>query len=1107
MRTIITFDIGIASVGWAIIDLDTEAVIEAGVNIFSAAEASQNALRRSMRGSRRLNRRRSTRLKDFEKLWVMCGMSIPSSFATELVQLKNRALNERISLEELYIILYAELKNRGISYLDDAEDDSKKSSNLYARGIAYNQEQLKNKYPCQIQLERLIKYGKYRGTNSITVEDEKIDLSNVFTCAAYRAEILRFFEVQKQFYTEITDDLINGYFMIFNRKRKYYEGPGNEKSRTDYGIFTTGMDADGNYITEKNIFEKLIGKCSVYPEEYRGAMASYTAEEYNFLNDMNNLTINKRKLTCEEKKKLAERIKTSEKAPNMRKLISEVMGEKIEEFSGAREDKQGKELFHTFPVYRGMRKALAEIGRNIEELSRDELDEIGHIWTLNRDRESVLEALNAVECTITLDEEVINRLLEFRKADSNNLFGKWHSFSIRIMKELIPEMYEQPKEQMTLLTEMGYFGNRKDLFAGMTNIPSNILDEELLNPVVRRSVRITFRVFNALLEKYGMPERVVIEMPRDRNTEEEKQAINDRQATNEKEKEYIEKELKSLGIELSKKYFNAQKNLWLKLKLWNEQGGVCLYSGVAINPKDIMEHPDMFDIDHIIPISISYSDARSNKVLVYKDENRQKGNMTPYQYLSGKSDWNYDKFRSMVLQLAKSKDYPLSKAKVRNLLFTENITKNEVRQGFINRNLNDTRYASRLILNTLQSFFAAQESSTAVTVINGNFTHQMRVNMKLDKDRDATFSHHAVDAMLIAYSQMGYDAFRKLQGTFIDFETGEILDKRVYEEKMSAEAYQDFLYGNRWATIHNNITEAEKHVRYWFRVDRKCNRSLCNQTIRGTREYDSKTYKINKIDIRTTKKEELETLKKLFSEKKREQLLVYKHDRQTFDVLVQILVEYADASNPFIQYEKETGDTIRKYAKKHNGPKITSLKYTDREVGECIDVSHKYGFKKGCRKVILESLSPYRTDVYYKADENRYFFVGLKHSHIKCENGRYVIDEDAYTAALLNEKMISEGKCREDLPDLGYEFMFSLFKNDIIEYEKDGKVFRERFLSRTMPQKSGYIETKPLTAQKFSSSKQHLVGLSKATSVKKIVCDILGKEYLCGREKFTRFAD
>ena len=38
-------------------------------------------------------------------------------------------------------------------------------------------------------------------------------------------------------------------------KREYYIGPGNEKSRTDYGIYTTRTDEEGNFIDEKNILE------------------------------------------------------------------------------------------------------------------------------------------------------------------------------------------------------------------------------------------------------------------------------------------------------------------------------------------------------------------------------------------------------------------------------------------------------------------------------------------------------------------------------------------------------------------------------------------------------------------------------------------------------------------------------------------------------------------------------------------------------------------------------------------------------------------------------------------------------------------------------------
>ena len=559
------------------------------------------------------------------------------------------------------------------------------------------------------------------------------------------------------------------------------------------------------------------------------------------------------------------------------------------------------------------------------------------------------------------------------------------------------------------------------------------------------------------------------------------------------------------GIELSPADFSSQKQLTLKLKLWNEQDGTCLYSGKTIDPNDILNNPDLFEIDHIIPRSVSFDDARSNKVLVYRTENQKKGNQTPYFYLThSNGTWTYEQFKATVINLSRKKEYSVSRKKVQNLLYSEDITKIEVLKGFINRNINDTSYASRVVLNTVQNFFKAKKADTKIKVIKGSYTHQMRCNMKLDKNRDESYSHHAVDAMLIGFSELGYEAYRKLQGEFIDFETGEILKQDMWDENMSDDVYADYLYGRKWANIRSEIVRAEKNVKFWYYVLRKSNRGLCNQTIRGTREYDGKQYKINKLDIRT--KEGVSVFKKLALSKKesdRERLLVYLNDRKTFDHLVQICEDYRDAQNPFVQYEKETGDMVRKYARKHNGPRIDKLKYKDGEVGACIDISHKYGLEKGSRKVILESLVPYRMDVYYKEAEQSYYLVGVKQSDIKVENGRNVIDEEAYARTLINEKMIQPGQSREDLEDLGYAFKLSFYKNDIIEYEKNGEIFIERLVSRTMPKSRNYIETKPIDRAKFE--KQNLVGLSKTRRIRKYRMDILGNWYPCEEEEFTKY--
>ena len=224
LKYILALDIGVASVGWAVLDKESETVLEACSNIFPEASAADNQVRREMRQSRRMKRRGRTRLNDFNKLWQKYNFSIPQSRVNNIVDLKVKALNEEISLDELYLILYSYLKHRGISYLEDAQDDSVSGTSAYANGLKANAKALEKNYPCEIQKERLQTIGKYRGQTQITDDNgEKIDLSNVFTIGAYRKEIQKVFETQKIYHTELSDEFCDEFILIFNRKRKYYE--------------------------------------------------------------------------------------------------------------------------------------------------------------------------------------------------------------------------------------------------------------------------------------------------------------------------------------------------------------------------------------------------------------------------------------------------------------------------------------------------------------------------------------------------------------------------------------------------------------------------------------------------------------------------------------------------------------------------------------------------------------------------------------------------------------------------------------------------------------------------------------------------------------------
>ena len=1116
MGKIIGLDIGVASVGWAVVENDENAkIIELGSNIFDEATAANNMTRRQMRQTRRLLRRKKNRIKTFNKLWIKTGFNIKIQNINNQLELRVKALTDELTVEQLYAVLVNLLKHRGISYLDDVEDDDKTSSD-YSKSVQINTNELKTKSPCQIQLERLISNGKYRGTSKSNVDGEEVSLINVFTTSSYIKEALQILNCQKQYSNKITDSFINDYIELIKVKREYFVGPGNEKSRTDYGRWTTKKDDKGNYITENNIFEKLIGKSSFIfgneteEKKLRASSASYTAQEFNILNDLNNIIIGGRKLTKKEKLEIIEKLKNQDtvelKYNKIEKIIADVSQEDINSIRGNRIDRDENPEYHSFKIFRFMKKKLSEIGCDYDSFSRDEKDRIAHILTINTEKEEILKQLK--QSGIVTDENIREKLVEIRKKNPE-YYTKWHSFSLKVMNYLIPYMYEESKEQMSLITDEL---NKQTLKRNVMNVADGkyinkkVIVSEIYNPVVRRSISITIDILNALIKKYHDIEKVVIEMPRDKNSDDEKKRIKDTNKKNEQELNNIKNRLiNDYSITQAEEKLKRIKNLAMKLKLWEEQEECCIYSGQHIDVDDLINNPNNYEIDHIIPISISFDDSRNNKVLVKQTENQKKKNMTPVMYLNTvKREYNLEQFVQRVKYLQKKGK--INKKKMNNLLFDEDITKIDVLQGFISRNINDTRYASRVILNSCKDYFSSHNSNVKVSVIRGSFTSQMRKNLSIKKDREEDYSHHAIDAVIICYSQMGYDAYK-----YIDLDTGEIIDNEKLEAGISENDYNDIMYNTKWKLRKDNIVEAHDRVKYWYRVDKKVNRQLCNQTIRGTRLIDGIVYKINSFDIYNTKKADLE--KKLID--KKENLLMYRYDRKTYENLILLFERYKDASNPFVE-AKKNGEIAKKYAKDNNGTPINSIKYLDGEVGSCIDISHKFGFEKGTKKVILESLNPYRSDIYYNKALHRYAIVGLRYSDLKCKNNKYIIGDENYIDLLYKEGIIKENQDMKDINNNGYEFMFSLYKNDLFEYvdvDEEGKeILKEyRFLSRNNLKSKAQVEVKPINRAKYTKEidgfVQNFIRLSKVKKINKLSLNILGDRFIVKNEKFRNVID
>ena len=1121
---VLGLDIGIGSVGVGILNKVTGEIIHKNSRIFPAAQAENNVERRTNRQGRRLTRRKKHRRVRLNHLFEESGLITDFtkvSINLNPYQLRVKGLIDELSNEELFIALKNMVKHRGISYLDDASDDGNSSVGDYAQIVKENSKQLETKTPGQIQLERYQKYGQLRGDFTVEEDGKKHRLINVFPTSAYRAEALRILQTQQEFNSQITDEFINRYLEILTGKRKYYHGPGNEKSRTDYGRYRTSGE------TLDNIFGILIGKCTFYPEEFRAAKASYTAQEFNLLNDLNNLTVptETKKLSEEQKNQIINYVK-NEKAMGPAKLfkyIAKLLSCDIADIKGYRIDKSDKAEIHTFEAYRKM-KTLETI--DIEKMSREELDKLAYVLTLNTEREGIQEALEHEFVDGNFSQEQIDELVQFRKANSS-IFGKgWHNFSVKLMMELIPELYATSEEQMTILTRLG-----KQKTTSSSNktkyIDEKLLTEEIYNPVVAKSVRQAIKIVNAAIKEYGDFDNIVIEMARETNEDDEKKAIQKIQKANKDEKDAAM--LKAANqyngkAELPHSVFHGHKQLATKIRLWHQQGERCLYTGKTISIHDLINNPNQFEIDHILPLSITFDDSLANKVLVYATANQEKGQRTPYQALDSMDDaWSFRELKAFVRE-----SKTLSNKKKEYLLTEEDISKFDVRKKFIERNLVDTRYASRVVLNALQEHFRAHKIDTKVSVVRGQFTSQLRRHWGIEKTRD-TYHHHAVDALIIAASSQ-LNLWKKQKNTLVnysenqllDIEAGELISDDEYKESVFKAPYQHFV-----DTLKSK--EFEDSILFSYQVDSKFNRKISDATIYATRkakldkEKKEYTYTLGKIkDIyalgtKTPSKTGFYKFLDLYK-KDKSQFLMYQKDRKTWDeVIEKILEQYRPFKekdkngkevdfNPFEKYRIENGP-IRKYSRKGNGPEIKSLKYYDNLLGGFVDITPS----ESKNPVALLSLNPWRTDVYYNTETRKYEFLGLKYADLCFEKGgSYGISKVKYNK--IREK---EGIGKNS------EFKFTLYKNDLILI-KDTETNRQqvfRFWSRTgkdNPKRfeKHKIELKPYEKARFEKGEE-LEVLGKVPpssnqlqknmqienlSIFKVRTDVLGNQHIIKNE-------
>lgn len=1060
MSKILGLDIGISSVGWGIIDQTTGEIIDAGVRLFEEATRNANEDRRGFRGSRRIKRRRAHRLERAKQLFEAYQLPLTGIGKVDPYKARYRAIFETVTKEELVAGLFHLVKKRG-TVLDSPEDDNSNGNELSTKKqLAVNKRLLEQKYICEIQLERIAnKHEKMRNHE------------NRFRTEDYVKEAKAILSKQRQVFPEITDEFIKHLIQLIEKRREYFEGPGSKKSPTPYGSYS--IDKNGHLIYISMI-DKMRGKCTYFPEEPRMAKMSFTADLFNLLSgDLNKLQINGEYLTYDDKKHLVEQFIKKKKKITLPRILKYKGASTDADVSGYRKDlKTDNPTFTEFKGYDEL-FTIVENYKLPKEILDDItlIDKVVEILTAEKSYKQREEKLQGL--FTNYDEQTRKSIVDALKESTK--FTGYHSLSKKVIELALDDLWHTNKNQIQIFAELGLEQKRLSSLKKTKNITFD--DEAILSTVAKRAHREAIKIVNAVREKYGELSAIVIETAREKNSDEKRKQYSDFQRKIGKH----EKEMaKLLGVKkLSELRLSPKQNL--ALKLWESQDGKCIYSGKSISINDIVTNPFLFEIDHILPISLSFDDSQANKVLCYQGENQNKGQKTPFQYFySGKASRTFDQFKVEVLNLFKSKR--ITSKKKDYLLELRAIQQNEeLQKEFINRNLVDTQYAMRSFSMNLRSFFKTHEMDTKVLSIRGSFTAALRRRARLNKDRDGGYAHHAIDALIVAaIGRMPvFEFFKEFnmneEGVVFNKETGEIMEEEQF-------------FNHKFLTFLRNLKNYESKIKYSHKVDRKVNRAMSDQTIYGTQQRNGDIYLIDRKDrssnIYELDKKKIDSLLNQIN-KHPDSFLIAQHNPELFAQIQNIIKEYSSFKNPFKAYYDENG-----YILKDGKVPVKRLRYVGDKLGVHMDITDKKNPNSN-NKIVKLSIKSIRVD-FYKNNEGKYKYLGVPYHWFKQEgNNKYVLNMDKY-----EEEMKKEYK----KIDTSYEFQLSLYKNDLFSYYKNGEYFIRVFRGDNNPRQNK-IEV-DYVHKKKEEQKEGFLAPSTLSNIVKYNVDVLGNTYKIEKENF-----
>lgn len=390
----------------------------------------------------------------------------------------------------------------------------------------------------------------------------------------------------------------------------------------------------------------------------------------------------------------------------------------------------------------------------------------GSNWNKNNIDSKTLARIDKIQ-TGEFDENIRNRVRE--KAIHLSAISDFQGLPLWLASYIIYDRHSEASDISKWKTpaDIEYF------------LKHDFKQHSLRNPIVEQVITETLRVVKDIWQHYGEGKEnffneIHIELGREmkNNANERKritETINQNENTNLRIKAILT-ELKNDGINDIRPYSPSQQEILKiyeegiysseinkdkleevdkirknakptineinKYKLWLEQGYISPYTGKLIPLSDLFT--TKYQIEHIIPQSRLFDDSLTNKVICESEVNDLKGNKTALEFILKNED--------RIVTLTGGKTVKIFTKKAYNQHITSYYSKNKSKQKrllsedipekFIERQLNDTKYISKIVKNLLSKIVREDDeqevTSKHIVSLNGSITSRMKQDWGLN---------------------------------------------------------------------------------------------------------------------------------------------------------------------------------------------------------------------------------------------------------------------------------------------------------------------------------------------------------------------------------------